>query len=177
MRKKVVFIDRDGVINIEVGYLHKADDFKFIDYVFESLKLIQNKGFEIIIVTNQSGIARGIYTENEYHNLNAWMIKKFKDQHIKILDTFYCPHGPNDSCKCRKPNPGMIYEAKKKHSINLSESWMIGDKESDIQAGHSAGINKTILVRSGHAIDEKNTKALFVVDSIKECAEKIIQAL
>ena len=106
------------------------------------------KNYEIIIVSNQSGIARGYFKENDYIKLNKWMIKKFEQKKISILDTFYCPHGPDSKCNCRKPQPGMFLEAQQKHNISMQDSWMIGDKETDISAAKNAGIFNTILVKN-----------------------------
>jgi len=167
MKKKIIFLDRDGVINKEVGYLSKIKDFKFIDGVFESCRYFGNLGYELIIVTNQSGISRGFYSETDFTKLNSWMINEFKLQKINILDVFYCPHLPKDLCNCRKPQPGMFLQANEKYGIDMEKSWMIGDSERDIQAANLAGISNTIIVRSGHAIDEKNSKSKFIIDSIK----------
>jgi len=171
---KVVFIDRDGVINKEVGYLHKIKDFKFINGAIDSCNYFLSLGYQIIIVTNQSGIGRGLYKEKEFHKLNTWMLDKFQQGGVSILEVFFCPHGPNDMCQCRKPKPGMFNNAKAKYNIDMSKSWMIGDKEADIKAANNAGINQTILVRSGHKIDEERSKAKFFLQSIK-LANKIIK--
>tara|TARA_B110000008_G_scaffold248003_1_gene259812 strand:- start:707 stop:1234 length:528 start_codon:yes stop_codon:yes gene_type:complete len=168
MALKTIFLDRDGVINEEINYLHKIKDFKFIDGVFEVCKFFEKLGYRIIIITNQSGIARGFYSENDYQNLNNWMLKKFELNGVKILDTFHCPHHPSSNCYCRKPKPGMFLEVAKIHDIDYSRSWMVGDKETDIQAANAAGIFNTILVRSGHKIDEFNSKSTHIIDSIKE---------
>ena len=173
MTRKIIFLDRDGVINHEVGYLHKISDFKFIDKDFSSFIYLKKKGFSFIVVTNQSGIARGIYNIDKYHHLNNWMINEFKKRGIDILDTFFCPHSPDDGCKCRKPKPGMLISAMEKHSIDRDNSWMIGDKEIDITAARESGIYKTILVRSGHDIDETLTNASFVINSIENIKEII----
>ena len=165
---KVVFLDRDGVINKEVGYLHKIEDFEFIDGVFDACLDFQSSGYKIIIVTNQSGIERGYYSEEDFQMVTKWMLNQFKQHNIQILDVFFCPHGPDSNCDCRKPKPGMFLEAREKYSINMHNSWMIGDKEADIQAANSAGISNTVLVKSGHDIDEKNSKAKFIFDSIKQ---------
>jgi len=165
---KAIFLDRDGVINKEVGYLHKIKDFQFIDSVFDACLHFQSLGFKLIIVTNQSGIGRGYYDESEFQLVNNWMLQQFNNQGIKILDVFFCPHGPESGCDCRKPKPGMLTQASKKHNINMEDSWMIGDKEADIQAANAAGIQNTILVKSGHAIDERNSKASFVLNSIEQ---------
>ena len=168
MTIKTIFLDRDGVINKEVGYLHKIEDFEFINGVFDACLHFQSLGFELVIVTNQSGIGRGYYEESEFHTVNDWMLQQFNNQGIKILDVFFCPHGPESGCNCRKPKPGMLTQASKKHSINMEDSWMIGDKEADITAANTAGIQNTILVKSGHAIDENNSKASFVLNSIEQ---------
>mgnify|MGYP006113735525 FL=1 len=168
MSIKTIFLDRDGVINKEVNYLYKIEDFQFIDGIFGACIHFLKLGYKIIIVTNQSGIARGYFTENDYHNLSNWMLKQFQKQSIDILDIFYCPHGPKSNCNCRKPLPGMFLKAQDKHDIDMKNSWLIGDKEGDIIAGISSGILNTILVRSGHKVNERSTKAQFVINSIQD---------
>ena len=165
---KTIFLDRDGVINKEVNYLHRMEDFEFIEGIFEACKHFLKLGYKIIIVTNQSGIARGHFKENDYHNLSNWMLKQFQKRSIEILDIFYCPHGPESDCSCRKPKPGMFIKAQDKYDINMTNSWLIGDKEDDIIAGISSGILNTILVRSGHKINESSTKAKFIINSIQD---------
>jgi len=165
-KTKVFFIDRDGVINKEIGYLHEIAKFEFIDGVIEALKYIQNKGFKIIVITNQSGIGRGMYSREKFLELNKWMIDFLSTQGVKILDVFYCPHSPEERCTCRKPLPGMFLEAIKKYDIDIEMSWSIGDKETDIQAAKSSGISNTILVKSGHKINERNSRASYILESI-----------
>jgi D-glycero-D-manno-heptose 1,7-bisphosphate phosphatase len=167
-KQKAVFIDRDGVINKEVGYLHKTDDFEFIDGVFDACKYFQALGYKLIVITNQSGIARGYYQEEDFHRLTAWMLEQFTNQDINILDVFFCPHGPESTCICRKPQPGMLLEARDKFDIDMKNSWMIGDKETDVAAADAAGVTNTILVKSGHTIDEANSNAKFILKSINE---------
>ena len=95
------------------------------------------------------------------------MLKQFENQGIKILDVFFCPHGPESTCNCRKPKPGMLLEAKEKHKIDMKNSWMIGDKEADVGAANAAGIKNTILVKTGHDIDETNSNAKFILKSMQ----------
>lgn len=168
MNKKIIFLDRDGVINKEVGYLHKIKDFEFIDGVFDACLDFQLSNYKIIIITNQSGINRGYYSKNDFHTVNNWMLNQFKDKGINILNVFFCPHSPDENCNCRKPKPGMFLEACEKYDIDMKNSWMVGDKEVDIQAANLAGISNTILVKSGHNIDERNSKATFILNSIKQ---------
>ena len=170
---KAVFIDRDGVINKEKGYIYKIEDFEFIDGVFTSFKYLKNKGFNLIIVTNQSGINRGYYNEEDFNIINDWMLDKFKANSIHILDVLYCPHKPEDNCICRKPKTGMFDKAHDKYQIDKNNSWMIGDKESDIKAALNFGIKNTILVESGHKFDKKNSTAKFILPSINEVVDCI----
>ena len=170
---KTIFLDRDGVINKEVNYLHKLDDFEFIDGIFKTCLYFQNLGYKIIIITNQSGISRGYYTESDYQKLTQWMLEQFQYKNVNILDVFHCPHGPDSTCDCRKPKPGMFLKAQAKYNINMEDSWMIGDMEADVKAANSAGILNTILVRSGHKIDESISSARFILDSIQQ-AKQII---
>tara|TARA_B100000470_G_C19663008_1_gene333986 strand:+ start:197 stop:724 length:528 start_codon:yes stop_codon:yes gene_type:complete len=174
MAIKTIFLDRDGVVNKEVNYLYNIDDFEFIDGIFDVCLYLQNLDYQIIIITNQSGISRGYYTENDYDLLTKWMLNQFEDNGIKILDVFHCPHGPKSNCECRKPKPGMFLEAKIKHNIDMKYSWMIGDKEADVKAANASGIQNTILVRSGHKIDESNSNARFFLDSIQQSKLVII---
>ena len=171
--KKTILLDRDGVINREVNYLHKIVDFEFIDGIFDTCLYFQSLGYKIIIITNQSGISRGFYSESDYQKLTQWMLDQFKNKNINILDIFHCPHGPNSTCNCRKPMPGMFLTAKTKHNIDMKQSWMIGDKEVDVIAANASGISNTILVRSGHRIDESKSKASFIVDSIQQSKQII----
>jgi len=174
MTIKTIFLDRDGVINKDIGYLHKIDEFEFIDGIFEICDYLSHMDYKIIIITNQSGIARGYFKENDYHNLTDWMLEEFKKKDIEILDIFYCPHGPESECECRKPKPGMFNAAKYKHNINMFDSWAIGDSERDITAATLAGITNTIIVSSGHQTDKENSQAKYQLSSIKEIRNIIL---
>jgi len=164
--RKAIFIDRDGVINKDYGYVHNKKNFEFINGVFEALNYIQKKNFLIIIITNQSGIGRGFFSIDTFLNLNSWMEKQFLKNGIFIDDTLFCPHSPDQNCMCRKPSPFLFLKAKEKFNIDMGLSWSFGDKESDITAAKESGVKNTVLVRSGQLIDEESTKAHFVVDSL-----------
>lgn len=171
--KKAVFLDRDGVINIEKNYLYKIEDFEFIDGVFSSLKFLQEKGYLLFIITNQSGIGRGYYTLEDFEKLSLWMFEKLKKQGINISQIELCPHAPNDNCNCRKPKTGMIDNILKNYQIDLSASWLIGDKSSDIKCAINAKIKNTIQVKSGHDFDENDSIASYVCNSIKDIKDII----
>ena len=175
MTIKTIFLDRDGVINKEINYLHKIEDFKFINGVFKACQYIQSLDYEIIIVTNQSGISRGYYSENDFQIINKWMLDQFKQNNINVLDVFHCPHSPDANCNCRKPKPGMLLQAEIKYDIDMSNSWLIGDKEVDITAANNAGIYNTILVKSGHKINASNSNAKYILDSIQQANQVIIK--
>jgi len=141
--------------------------------VFEACLYFKSLNYQIIVVTNQSGIGRGYYDEDDFHIINNWMLGQFKNKGIEILDVFFCPHDPESNCDCRKPKPGMLNQANEKHNIDMEKSWMIGDKEADVAAANSAGIKNTILVKSGHTIDEENSNARFILGSIDKAKEII----
>jgi len=166
--QKIVFLDRDGVINIEKDYLYRVDDFEFIEGVFSSLKYLQKLGFKFVIITNQSGIGRGYYNFEQYKELTKWMKEQFKQQGIDIVEVYCCPHAPDENCTCRKPNISMIEQASKIIDIDHDNSWLIGDKNSDIQTAINANIKNTIQVRSGHKFEDENSKADYIIDSIKD---------
>ena len=174
MTIKTIFLDRDGVINKEINYLHRIKDFEFIYGVFNACQYIQSLDYKIIIVTNQSGISRGYYSENDFQIINKWMLDQFKNNGINILDVFHCPHSPNADCNCRKPKPGMLLQAKIKHDIDMSNSWLVGDTEFDISAANSAGVLNTILVKSGHKINEDSSNAKYILNSIQQVSQVIM---
>lgn len=167
--RKALFLDRDGVINKEKNYLYKIEDFEFIDGVFETCTYFQEKGYMIFIITNQAGIARGKYTEEDYQLLTNWMIKEFENESINISKVYHCPHHPDFSgeCNCRKPNPNMILKAQKEFDIDLKNSILVGDKNSDIEAGIKATVGMNYLVNTGHKIN-KNEFDVKIIKSLKD---------
>lgn len=165
---KALFLDRDGVINIEKDYLYKIEEFEFIDGVFELCKYYQNLGYIIIVVTNQSGIARKYYTEENFKKLTTWMISEFLQKNIDIKKVYYCPHHPDitGECECRKPHAKMLLDACAEFDIDIKNSIIIGDKERDIEAGLNAGIKESYLFNEDKKI--KSSKATKIVSSLKE---------
>jgi D-glycero-D-manno-heptose 1,7-bisphosphate phosphatase len=168
MAQKALFLDRDGVINKEVNYLYKKEDFEFIDGIFDLCRFYQDLGFKIIVVTNQSGIARGFYSEEDFEILTSWMTQEFLKKGLHLSRVYHCPHHPEISgpCRCRKPDIGMFLDAKKEFDIDLENSVMVGDHERDIEAAHKAGISQTYF------FDEYNkttdSKALKIVHRLEE---------
>ncbi len=180
MKRRALFLDRDGVINKEKNYVHKVEDFHFIDGIFETCKAFQDAGYLIVVITNQSGIGRGYYSEDDYKNLTEWMKGEFIKRGVAIAGDYFCPHHPEEAlgdyrtiCSCRKPAPGMILKASEELGIDLENSLLVGDKEIDIEAGLNAGVGRNYLVRTGHDVDERNTKAAGVLNGIKDLLEAI----
>ena len=166
--QKVVFLDRDGVINVEKDYLYKIEDFEFIDGVFETLFKLQSLDYKLVIVTNQSGIGRGYYTQKDFDILTSWMKEEFIQKGINIDAVYCCPHTPLEKCNCRKPNTGMIEQYAKIVDIDYNNSWMVGDKSSDIELAINANISNTVQVKTGHTFDPNLSKAKYVVNCIKD---------
>ena len=165
---KALFLDRDGVINIEKNYLYKIEDFEFMDGIFELCKYYQELGFIIVVVTNQSGIARDYYTQDDFDFLTNWMVNEFLNNGINISKVYSCPHHPNISgnCSCRKPEPGMLLKAQEEFAIDMKSSIIIGDKERDIEAGLNAGLNETYLFDIDKTVIE--SKANIIVDKLDD---------
>ena len=148
MSKKALFLDRDGVINIDYGYVHKIENFKFFDGIFDIVRYFQNRDYYIFIVTNQSGIERGYYTTEDYKILTLWMLKQFQKEKITINKVAFCPYLTGKNSKCRKPNRGMIDTILSEFDVDLNNSIMIGDKPSDIDMAINVGIKETIYISS-----------------------------
>lgn len=148
---KAAFLDRDGVINVDHAYVSRVEDFEFQEGISELLETLQNMGFVLFVVTNQSGIARGYYSLEDFLNLSEYMLSELEKRGVEIKEIAYCPHHPDitGECECRKPKPGMILDLASKYSIDLKNSILIGDKQSDIDAGKNAGVGKTYLVNQG----------------------------
>lgn len=152
MRPKALFLDRDGVINIDHGYVFESSGIEFIPGIFELCRFAHRNGYLIIIVTNQAGIGRGYYSETDFFALMKWMCHVFEENGAPIANVYYCPTHPTHGIgnykiesPRRKPNPGMILDAQRDFNLDLGRSILIGDKESDIAAGFAAGVGTTVL--------------------------------
>ncbi|MBN1215995.1 MAG: D-glycero-beta-D-manno-heptose 1,7-bisphosphate 7-phosphatase [Candidatus Lokiarchaeota archaeon] len=173
-----IFLDRDGVINKEINYLSNPDDFVLLEGVIDALKILKEKGYLLIVITNQAGIARGYFSEARLNQIHKKMNLILKKNKIFLDDIFFCPHHPmfTGICECRKPNPGMIIKAKEKYNIDLKKSYIVGDTLNDIKAGKNAGC-KTVLVLTGHGIKEKKKlneiKPDYIYKNLLEFAENI----
>ena len=159
---KAVFLDRDGVVNVDHGYVSESEKFEFIDGVFTACKRFYDAGYLIVIVTNQSGIGRGYYDEMQFEDLSDWMVEQFTQHGVPIASVHYCPHHPEQAnkaylkaCDCRKPQPGMLLDAIKQHNIDPALSVMVGDKVSDMGAARSANVQHKFLVRSGQTFSDQ----------------------
>jgi D-glycero-D-manno-heptose 1,7-bisphosphate phosphatase len=139
---KALFIDRDGVINVDKVHVFRKEEFEFTKGIFELCKKYSDKGYLILIITNQAGIAKGIYSEDDFLILTGWMTAQFSERGIKITKVYHCPHHPDFTgpCDCRKPEPGMILQGVKDFNLDIRQCMLIGDKESDLEAGRRAGI-------------------------------------
>jgi D-glycero-D-manno-heptose 1,7-bisphosphate phosphatase len=144
---KALFIDRDGVINVDKVHVYRKEDFEFTDGIFDLCGRYSDKGYIILVMTNQAGIAKGFYNEEDFKKLTQWMTEQFRDRGIIISKVYYCPHHPDidGPCQCRKPAPGMILQGVKDFDLDISECVLIGDKESDLEAGRRAGIPESNL--------------------------------
>lgn len=153
--RSALFLDRDGVINIEKGYVHAIEDFEFVEGIFKLCRTANEKGMPVVVVTNQAGIGRGLYSEAQFQTLNDWMLKRFKQEGAMIEAIYHCPYHPEhglgqyskDSFD-RKPNPGMILRARDDLKLDLSSSILIGDKNSDIAAAKAAGVGLAVFLGS-----------------------------
>lgn len=152
---RALFLDRDGVINLDIGYLHRAEDCVFVPGIFELVRAARQAAYDVFVVTNQAGIARGYYNEQTFAEFTAWMLGNFAAEGAPITQVYHCPHHPTAGigeykrlCECRKPAPGMLLQAAQEHGVDLAASIMVGDSITDMQAARVAGIGRCYLLGS-----------------------------
>lgn len=190
--ERVIFLDRDGTLNEEVHYLHRKEDLVLLPGVAQALGALKQAGYRLVVVTNQAGVARGYYGEDEVVQLHEYMNELLAPQGAKIDHFFYCPHHPEHGigiykkvCHCRKPETGMFEMAEQYYEIDKEHSWMIGDKQIDVEAGRNYGVH-TVLVGTGYGAGEKAKAEQnlregeclpwdFYADTLLEAAQEILK--
>lgn len=177
---KAIFLDRDGTINIDHGYVHQIGDFHFIDGVIEALQQLKAQGYLLVLVTNQSGIARGYFSEDQFLQLTEWVDWSLADRNVDLDGIYYCPHHPEglgkyrEDCDCRKPKAGMFTQAIRDLNIDPTQSIMVGDKLEDMLAAQAANVATKILVRTGKAITaEAEQSADYVINSLADLPKQL----
>lgn len=178
-----IFLDRDGTINVDYGYVSEIDNFKFIDGVIDAMRELKKMGFALVLVTNQSGIARGMFSEDQFMQLTEWMDWSLASRDVDLDGIYFCPHHPEatveglrQSCDCRKPQSGMLLTAQQELNIDMASSCMVGDKIEDMLAAKAVGVGKKVLVRSGKPVTaEDEAAADWVLNSLKELPARIKQ--
>ncbi|MDD7544451.1 D-glycero-beta-D-manno-heptose 1,7-bisphosphate 7-phosphatase [Actinobacillus porcinus] len=172
---KAIFLDRDGTLNVDHGYVHQIDDFQFIEGSIEALQELKKMGYLLVLVTNQSGIARGYFSEEQFLSLTEWMDWSLADRGVDLDGIYYCPHHPEgkgefkQDCDCRKPKGGMLLQAIKELHVDPARSFMVGDKVEDLQAAVAAKVRSKILVKTGKPVTKEGEElADFVLESIAD---------
>ena len=179
--RRAAFLDRDGVICVDRHYMHRLEDFSFIAGALDGMRLLASQGYALTVVTNQSGIARGFFSDDDHAALTRHMLAELQKAGLMLAGLRHCPHLPDASvaayrqvCTCRKPAPGMILQLAQALNLDLADSVLVGDKASDIQAGRSAGVGRCLLVRSGHALSPADMAlADGVFDDLNACARAL----
>ncbi|MCA9177783.1 MAG: D-glycero-beta-D-manno-heptose 1,7-bisphosphate 7-phosphatase [Planctomycetales bacterium] len=147
-------MDRDGVLNEDRGFVHRREDFHLLPGVRESLRALSDAGWALVVVTNQSGIGRGLYELADFHRLTEWMCRDFARAGAPLSGVYFCPHHPDAHCRCRKPAPGLLLEAAYELGLSLADSWLVGDRLTDLEAGRLAGVPRRVLVHACAASDQ-----------------------
>lgn len=168
---EAVFLDRDGVINRDSGYVGRIDQFELLPGAVAGLSILQRAGFTLVVITNQSGIGRGLYTADDYEVLNRHFLETLEAAGIRIAGVLHCPHLPADDCACRKPRPGLLLEAAQRWALDLAASYMVGDRDSDVQAGRAAGVRACVLI----AAAPETLAADFQAATLARAAEWIVK--
>lgn len=181
MKRKALFLDRDGVINVDYGYVHRKQDCVFVTGIFDLVRLANASGYQVVVVTNQAGIGRGYFSEAQFIAFMDWIRDAFEARGARLDRVYFCPHHPvagvgayKQACTCRKPEPGMLYEAQRELDLKMSESIMIGDKSSDLEAAARAGVGRRFLFagdRRDHAIHAAEAETIFRLSDVEAALE------
>jgi len=174
MQKKAIFLDRDGTINEDIGYLYKTEDLVFIPRAIDAMKILQDE-FLLFIITNQQGISQGVFSEADFLDFNRSFLSILEEKGVSITELYFCPHTRQEKCKCRKPNTYFLSLAEKKYSLDLRNSYIIGDHPSDMEVSCNIDI-KTIYILSGHGrkhLKELKIKPDYITDDLYEAAIKV----
>ncbi len=171
MGRVAAFLDRDGLICEDVHYMPSPEKFKLLPGVAEGIKLLNEKGVMVIVATNQSGVARGYFTEEALQKIHERMVEVLGKEGARLDAIYYCPHHPDDNCECRKPKPGMLKRAAVEHDLDLSKCFFIGDRQLDADAGRQAGC-KSIVVPGPES--EDNLDADHMVKDFYEAAKIVV---
>lgn len=175
---KAVFLDRDGTINVDTGYISDPDDLVFIRGAKGGVRLLKDKGFLVFVVTNQSGVGRGYFSIERLKAVNDRLLSEFTKEGINIDGIYFCPHHPNENCRCRKPRPKMVLDIASQYKIKLENSYFVGDKLIDVHTGKNAGC-KTILIDTGtnpHIEDEEDwTQPDFIAKDLLGASKWIVK--
>lgn len=177
MKKHAVFLDRDGTVCEEVNYLSRAEDLRLFSVAGKAIELLNENNFVVILITNQSGIARKFFDENDLSKIHEKLESELAKSGAKLDAIYYCPHNSADECACRKPKTGLIKQALNDFEIDLENSWMIGDKATDIETGFNAG-TKTALVLTGYGqkeIDNLKKKPDLIAENLLEAAQFVVR--
>lgn len=181
---RAVFVDRDGVLNVDLGYTYKIDDLRLVDGAIDGLKKLREAGFSLVMITNQSGVARGFFTLDHVNAFNNALVDAIRKQipNFNFDAIMICPHHPDGAipefaidCECRKPGVKLILDAVKKLSLDLDGSWLVGDKSSDIECANNAGLRGIQVTRGGKQYPQTK-KAIAIVPTLREAADIIVQA-
>lgn len=177
-KKPALFLDRDGVINRDHGYVHKVEDFDFYPEIFEICRDFSKSGIPIVVITNQSGIGRGKFSLDDFVSLNNWMLGEFRKQEVSITKVFFCASAPGQEFDYRrKPEPGMFFEAAKEFDIDLNRSLMIGDKESDMIAACSAEIRNRVILGDYSLTGSAATALVQSHEGLREVVDRFLAEL
>lgn len=174
MSRRAVFLDRDGTIARDVHYCRQVEDFEILPTAPRAIRLLNEHGFEVVVITNQSGIARGYFTEGTLLRIHQHMRQRLAEYSARVDAVYYCPHHPDDGCECGKPRPGLLLRAAEELEINLSHSFMVGDGERDIRAGKAAGCRTALIATRPDVTGEMTDPPDYIAADLLKAAEWIV---